>query len=270
MEYLSDASWTKRLHPGLAAVNGLRAARLARAGYTGPTTALEGRLGFLHAYGGTESVARSNMSFTPGAGVTGTSIKLYACCRYLHGVIDLLSEINGWTGLKPDEIASIDCGVLEAGIALIAEPRDVKVAVRGDVDAQFSLPFAAALSVSTGRATLDDFAAATTLAPEMSGLMERVSYHTEPELEAAYPGRWGASVRVRAKNGAEIHRRTTGFRGSPSLPASWDDVTQKAAGLVGSDLASEMAAACHDLEGDEPIAAALAFRRRASRAIAGA
>ena len=49
MEFLEDGSWVKHLHPEWAAQSGIQAAALAREGFTGPATALEGRLGFLRA-----------------------------------------------------------------------------------------------------------------------------------------------------------------------------------------------------------------------------
>ena len=39
-------AWTKRIHPGLAAQNGIHAALLAAEGFTGPLRILEGRDGF--------------------------------------------------------------------------------------------------------------------------------------------------------------------------------------------------------------------------------
>ena len=56
MEYLAQGAWTKRLHPGWASHSGSWAALLARSGYTGPTTILEGRDGFLQAYSGNPDV----------------------------------------------------------------------------------------------------------------------------------------------------------------------------------------------------------------------
>ncbi len=50
MAYLHDGAWTKRLHPGWACHAGITAARLAAAGFVGPSAILEGRYGFLHAY----------------------------------------------------------------------------------------------------------------------------------------------------------------------------------------------------------------------------
>src|SRR5256885_15583742 len=50
LEYLADGSWTKRLNPGWAGHAGITAAELARAGFSGPSSVFEGRLGVLHAY----------------------------------------------------------------------------------------------------------------------------------------------------------------------------------------------------------------------------
>ncbi|MBC7324163.1 MAG: MmgE/PrpD family protein, partial [Moorella sp. (in: Bacteria)] len=50
MEFLSDGTWTKRLHPGWAAHSGLLAVFLAKKGFKGPSSILEGKSGFLRAY----------------------------------------------------------------------------------------------------------------------------------------------------------------------------------------------------------------------------
>src|SRR5215467_10916956 len=59
MEFLEDGSWVKRMHPGWAAQAGIQAAVLAQGGFTGPDTALEGRLGLYRAaLGETPDVAK--------------------------------------------------------------------------------------------------------------------------------------------------------------------------------------------------------------------
>jgi 2-methylcitrate dehydratase PrpD len=47
MEYLTDGVYTKRFHAGWASKSGLTAALLAREGFTGPRTIIEGKFGFL-------------------------------------------------------------------------------------------------------------------------------------------------------------------------------------------------------------------------------
>src|SRR5258708_11561900 len=50
IEYLAEGAWTKRLHAGWAAQAGIRAALLARAGFVGPRTVLEGVHGLFHGF----------------------------------------------------------------------------------------------------------------------------------------------------------------------------------------------------------------------------
>jgi len=50
IEYLAEGAWTKRLHPGWAAQSGIRAADLARQGFTGPRTVFEGTHGLYHGF----------------------------------------------------------------------------------------------------------------------------------------------------------------------------------------------------------------------------
>src|SRR5436309_2657313 len=50
IEYLAEGAWTKRLHPGWAAQAGIRACDLARHGFVGPRTVLEGTHGFYYAF----------------------------------------------------------------------------------------------------------------------------------------------------------------------------------------------------------------------------
>ena len=50
IEYLAEGAWTKRMHAGWAAQSGLRAALLARAGFVGPRTVLEGVHGLFHGF----------------------------------------------------------------------------------------------------------------------------------------------------------------------------------------------------------------------------
>ena len=45
LEFLSDGAFTKRFHAGWAAHSGVLAAELAREGFTGPASIIEGKLG---------------------------------------------------------------------------------------------------------------------------------------------------------------------------------------------------------------------------------
>jgi len=48
--FLEEGAWTKRMHPGWAAVAGITAARLAQHGFKAPTRPYEGKFGFFDSH----------------------------------------------------------------------------------------------------------------------------------------------------------------------------------------------------------------------------
>lgn len=253
LEFLSDGSWTKRLNAGHAAATGIRAARLAAAGFTAPDRSLEGRDGFLRQYGqGSTSGRTLDLEF--GKGSLETSIKYYPCCRYMHGNIDLLRELHKeLPGLSADDVDSIDVAVINAGAALVSEPAARKLQVDSPVDAQFNMPFGAALALSSGTATVEQFDDARRIARELMPWLELVTCYESASLEAAYPARWEAEVRVVLKDGRVLARRTEAFRGSPHSRANRSDLELKASELLGAEAASALAESVFTLDADAPI-----------------
>lgn len=240
LEFLSDGSWTKRLNAGHAAATGLRAATLARAGFEGPATYLGGRDGFLRQYG-QGAVAGRELELELGRGIRDTSIKLYPCCRYMHGNIDLLRDIKAENPtLVAADIAAIECAVIGAGASLVSEPPLRKLNVTSAVDAQFNMPFGAAVAITTGQATVSQFDNAVEVAEELADLIGKVSCVRNPRVERAFPAIWQAAVTVTLVDGTEIARYTEAFKGSPGDPASLRDIAVKAAGLIAGNVVADL------------------------------
>lgn len=237
LEFLSDGSWTKRLNAGNAAASGIRAARLAQAGFTAPLTSIEGRDGFLNQYGRGQVEGR-DLNLVVGSAAWDTSIKFYPCCRYMHGGIDLLREIRAENpDLDTAAVDSIDVAVISAGASLVSLPRERKNTVTSAVDAQFNMPFGAALALSTGEATVADFDNAPQIAEELSELIPKVNCYTDPDVEAAFPAAWQARVRVSLIDGTVLEKSEDAFVGSSGKRATWEQIENKAAGLVGAETA---------------------------------
>ena len=93
MEFLTDGAFTKRFHPGWAAHSGIIAAWLAREKLTGPSSIIEGRFGFLHAYSPQSNSSKVLENWGNPYEVMRTSIKPHACCRYKQGPIDGILQI---------------------------------------------------------------------------------------------------------------------------------------------------------------------------------
>ncbi|MBS3179429.1 MULTISPECIES: MmgE/PrpD family protein [unclassified Pseudoclavibacter] len=240
LEFLSDGAWTKRLNAGHAAAVGIRATRLAAVGFVAPAAALEGRDGFLANYGEGFHADRVR-PITPGDYAWRTSIKLYPCCRYMHGNIDLLLDVAAQRpDLTPADIDDVEVAVIEAGARLVSVPAEAKLRVESAVDAQFNMPFGAALALTTGTATVDQFDRAAELTGELLPLMRRVRCVTSPAVEAAFPADWTAEVRVTFTDGTVHEASTKAYRGSPGARASRQDLHAKARGLVGETCANQL------------------------------
>lgn len=250
LEFLSDGSWTKRLNAGNAAAVGTRAATLAAAGFVGPETAIEGRDGFLAQYG---RGGGRLLGLSLGAGARDTSIKFYPCCRYMHGGIDLLRALHDEVPGVAGRVASVQVAVIEAGATLVADPPERKLVIGSPVDAQFSMPFGAAVALATGKANVAQFDDAPTVAKAMADLMAKVTCVRSEALETAYPRAWQAEIRVELQDGTVIERREPAFRGAPGNRATEAEIREKAADLVGAASAASIWAALSGLRADAPF-----------------
>ena len=227
MEYLAQGAWTKRLHPGWSAHSGIWAALLARAGYSGPTTILEGRDGFLNAYSGDPDPSLVLKDLGEEYQVTRTSVKPHACCRYNQGPIDCLLEIGKSNDFQALDIEEVKIGVLSQGMRLVAEPVEAKRNPKSVVDMQFSMPFAAAVALSYGSASLNEYAIGIPDRPEVRHIMDRVQCVTDPKLDAQTPKLFPAWAEVRTSNGRTMRSELTYPKGDPENPVTWDEMRTK-------------------------------------------
>ena len=232
MEFLSDGAFTKRLHPGWAAHSGIVAALLARENFTGPGTIIEGRFGFLHAYSPGSNTAKVLQNWGDPYGVLQTSIKPHACCRYMQGPIDGILKIVGENRLDASRVEKVTLGILQAGFALIAEPESQKSNPKSVVDAQFSMPFGAAVAILNGKATLDEFTMEYINLAQVKELMNKVSCVKDAELEEEFPKKWPASVTLKTKDGKTYSTRIDFPKGDPENPLTWDELIAKFRNLI--------------------------------------
>lgn len=247
MEYLSDGSWTKRLNAGWAAHIGITAAELACAGFTGPATALEGRLGALHAYTDAPRTALLTEGLGDGYQISRVAIKPYACCRYNHGLIDGALRIRAEHDIDPSAIQRIRLGVLVAGALLVADPIEQKRSPRNPVDAQFSAPFATAVAFVHGAAGAPQYVQEVVDDPRIRALMAITDCYTSPQLDAVYPEQWPAEVEIEMADGRVHTAHVAHALGEPENPLSGEALARKFRELVGDRLP---VAQTQELEGD--------------------
>src|SRR6185437_16080962 len=158
LEYLADGAWTKRLHPGWAAQAGIKAALLARHGFGGPRTVLEGAHGLFHGFAHSREGDYGRLTDGFGEEWLGTSLafKAYACGTTLHPYIDCAIRL-GRRGIPLDAIVDIVCEVAEGTVERLWEPLAAKQAPSNPYAAKFSPPFCMAAGSVLGEVGLAAF-----------------------------------------------------------------------------------------------------------------
>jgi 2-methylcitrate dehydratase PrpD len=234
MEFLAQGAWTKRMHPGWAAHNGIVACLLAKKGFKGPSTIIEGRDGFLHAYSLNADANKVLEEIGSSFEIMRTSIKPHACCRYMQPPIDGILKVIKENQIKAEEVEKVTLGILKAGFPIIVTPEELKYNPKSVVDAQFSMPFGAAAAILYGEASLNQYREKIIQSPEVKQMMDRVRCVEDPELEKVFPKQWPATAEVKTKDGRTFSTRIDYPKGDPENPLSWDELIEKFNGLTSS------------------------------------
>jgi 2-methylcitrate dehydratase PrpD len=227
MEFLETGAWTKRLHPGWAAHSGIIAAELAKNGFLGPSTIIEGGKGFAHGYSYDADLSQIGNEFSyEDNAILRTSIKPHACCRYKQGPLDLILKIVKDHELKPEEIHKVHVYLVKTALPIISEPADKKKNPRSSVDAQFSMPFGAAVAILYRKALLEEYKQQVVDSPTVKEMMNKVVCHHDPELDREFPKKWPARVVIESVKGT--FSETIDYpKGDPENPLSWDELIEK-------------------------------------------
>jgi 2-methylcitrate dehydratase PrpD len=236
LEFLADGAWTKRLHPGLAAQNGIQAAMLAGEGFCGPSRILEGRDGFLRSYSRRPIADYLTDDLGKTFEILRTSVKPHACCRYMQGPIDAILALVHEHDIRPAQVRSIDVAVLEAGWPLVVEPRAQKYHPKSIVEAQFSMPYGAAVAVIDRAAGLEQFSEARLQSNDVRRFLGKVVMIKRLDFEENFPEEWPAVAIIHLNDGRRVEKMIRHPKGDPKNPLTWPELITKFRGLASAVL----------------------------------
>ena len=227
LEFLSDGSSAKRVHPGWASYGGIFATLLAGNGLTGPRTVFEGPNGFFRSHLWGEEYDIESLIGTLGKSweTEQISYKLYPCCHFLMAFIDCAREIRERHAPKPDDIEAVECVIAPEQARLVCEPVEGRKRPRTPYDAKFSLPYAVALGILRGDCVLGDFTEEAILDEEVLRLAGKVSYTLSETT--GYPHVFPGWLKVRMRNGTVLEHREGNQRGGPENPVGTKDIIRK-------------------------------------------
>jgi 2-methylcitrate dehydratase PrpD len=226
IEYLADGAWTKRLHAGWAAQSGLRAALLARAGFNGPRTVLEGTHGLFHGFAHTAAGDYTALVGDFGRRWVGETLafKLYPCGTMTHPYIDCARRL-ATRGVAVGDIEELVCEVGEGTVHRLWEPLAAKQRPANGYGAKFSTPYCIAAGFLCGNVGLDAFTDAAVRDPAVLALARKVRYVIDPANP--YPRNFTGHIRARLHGGREVEERQPHMRGGAHEPLSRADIEEK-------------------------------------------
>lgn len=221
-EFIVDGAMTKQLHTGKAAMNGLLAAFLSKKGFTGPTRILEGERGFFNAMAGTYDEHRITDRLGEHFKIVENSFKIHASCRHTHPAIDLALRLREERGIRPEDIHRIRVRGYRAVAEITDNPNPQTVYA-----SKFSCQFCVALAFVKGTAGLAAFDEQTLWDRDIRSLMERVEVIVDPQIDAAYPEKWGTVLEVETKRKETLRLSTDYPKGDPENPVTWEELVNK-------------------------------------------
>jgi 2-methylcitrate dehydratase PrpD len=226
MEFLTNGSSVKSLHPGWSAHGGVVAATFARAGMTGPETSLDGKHGLFRQFTGDEAAAGRFRTLIGTLGrewhLPKAAYKFYPCCHYLHPFIEAASKLAE-RGVRAADVERIVCRVPQGEAAVICEPWETKQSPANGHAARWSLPIAVAAQLVEAKVDLATFEAPAS--PAVRELARRIAW--EPLAQARFPERFEAEVVCNTKRGASETVRIDDVFGNHTRPPGAEAVLAK-------------------------------------------
>jgi 2-methylcitrate dehydratase PrpD len=226
IEYLAEGASTKRMHAGWAAQSGIRAALMARGGFVGPRTVLEGQHGFYRAFAPSAKPDYDPLEQDLGRKwlMEQIAFKPYACGTMTQPFVDCAIELAE-QGVASGDIETITCEVGEGTVHRLWEPLASKHRPPTPYAAKFSTPYCMAVGFFDRRAGFAQFTESRVGDPAVLALASKIRYSINPRDE--YPRNFTGHLRATLKDGSQREIRRPHMRGGVHAPLSSEELEAK-------------------------------------------
>jgi 2-methylcitrate dehydratase PrpD len=231
LEFLADGAWTKRLHPGWAAMSGLTAASFAKAGWSGPPAVYEGRFGLYNTHLAGRETHPEAVGDRLGETweLVRTAVKPYPICHFIHAFADSVLLLRPEIG--ETAITEIRCAIHPVPGKVVCEPAEAKWAPRDEYDAKFSLPFVVAAALTRDRFTLAELEDDALGDAAILDLAQKVRVSEDPD--SAFPAAYSGAVEIELADGRVLRHREQVNRGHDERPLTNAEVVAKFRETIG-------------------------------------
>lgn len=193
----SFGTYAKALTIGNACQNAIYAASLAKLGYTGSSTAITGKKGFI-----SSTCTEAHLEFLRNPSedtlISDTAFyKIYASCGHTNSPLDALFSLLKQNTIDPVHIKEIIVETYKVAVDITGE-------LKSDTEdaAKFSLPYCLSVAILFGEVSLRQFRPAILHDPDVNSLAAKVRVIESTEATARFPKRQ-ARVSIRLHDGTQ-------------------------------------------------------------------
>ena len=227
----SGGGMVKRLHLGRAAESGVLAATLAKNGFSGPATVLDGKFGYLNVFCRDGNAQRLTAGLGDVWKLLTLMFKRYACHITAHVPVTAVLELRAAHGISGDDVVAITVAGSEKMVSHhnIPEPQDLTMA-------QYSTPFCVALAFYRDPRNPNVFSEESRNDPAIRALCRKVIIELRRETGADNP--LASRVTVVLKDGRQFAQDTQYFPGMPQRPLTRAQLREKFNAITAAAAAS--------------------------------
>lgn len=207
-------SMTKPLHAGHAAQTGLRAALLAKHGFTADTKILDGKMGYgmvMSPDGGYDPDIIANG--LDDWGILDNGFKPYPSGVISHAAMEAMRRVVVENDLYPDDVEQISVTLDEAASEMLLHARP-----ENELQAKFSIEFCLAAVLREREPGVLEFTDEYVTAEATRREIEKVERDFEEDLFGGEFAGYGARVVVKTRNGTSYTEEEQRAPGSPTNP----------------------------------------------------
>jgi len=210
----------------LATEAGVRAALLAREGYTGPVEVIEGKEGLIEVL---NNVEWSTEALLDGLGekflITTCSYKAFPTEALTHQPITAVLNICRAHGITAETIAEVHVRTTTRGADILSDPSKYQPTTKETAD--HSLPYCIAAAIADGNVLPSSFEEKKLHDPRIWATLPKIKVVADPEIDALFPAVKRAIVRITTIGGEVYEEQVDHAKGSPENPMSDDEVIAK-------------------------------------------
>jgi 2-methylcitrate dehydratase PrpD len=223
MRYCIDfGDFSKSLHPGLSAWNGIMATQIIAKGAVGPKGLLEYKSGFCEAYSDEPKMNSLTENLGTFYETMTDSLKAFPTILISHTAIEGTIKLMKAGNLRLEDVEFIHFRVTST-----APGQGLNYSPDSPMAARLSVPYCVSMAAAEGHISMEQFREDKVMDPQIREFMKRITVEPAPEFHQKYPGTLAAHVEIQTKDGRKFKAESIYPKGHPENPMTDEEIKEK-------------------------------------------